>query len=275
MVRDLLIGQPDTQAYYTPSEFSSGFKRTLAFQPRIVSQGRGQSGEGVWVVRLKSDSYCSKLGAQSCKDDELLVLTELKTGQKETHSLAQFFEFCINGRTRSSGSWASKSPGKYFEGGREAGGYIVDRRFFPGSGGLEVDCSMIGNTCVGVSHKTGNDKIVQSFAQTSSFFMEDLNKLAPALGLQGGLPLWWSVSFEIITQEGMPTKSAEQWTATKFDCVGAGIAQCRAAACTANDPTACYNDIAAGDRAEAGQVGQLFSEKVLAQLARARKGKQR
>jgi len=277
MVGDLRIGLPDTQAYYTPSELSTGFRKTLAFQPRVVSHGRDKSGEGVWSVRLQSGNYCSALGARFCTDDELLVLVCLETGQEETHSLGEFIEFCISGRTTNLGgcTWASKSSGKYFEGGREAGGFVVDRQFFPGSDGSEVSCSMIGNTCVGVSHKTGNSSIVQRFAQTSGYFIEDLNKLAPALGLQGGLPLWWSVSFELTTQEGKPNKSAEEWKVIKFDCIGAGIAQCRAAACTRDDPTASYNDIAAGDRIEAGQVGQLFSEKVLAQLNRARKGKER
>ena len=42
------IGLEDTLAYYSPEEFSVGFKKTMAFQPRVIKQNRGSSGEGAF-----------------------------------------------------------------------------------------------------------------------------------------------------------------------------------------------------------------------------------
>merc|ERR1712182_195870 len=47
----------------------------------------------------------------------------------EEHTVAEFIEFCVNGRTDKSGEWTSKGTGKYLEGGKEAGGQLVDQRF--------------------------------------------------------------------------------------------------------------------------------------------------
>merc|ERR1719414_2341128 len=47
-IADLPYGLPDTLPYYTATEFEEGFKRTVAFQPRVVKQNRGSSGEGIW-----------------------------------------------------------------------------------------------------------------------------------------------------------------------------------------------------------------------------------
>ena len=33
--------------------FSVGFKKTMAFQPRVIKQNRGSSGEGIWIIKLK------------------------------------------------------------------------------------------------------------------------------------------------------------------------------------------------------------------------------
>ena len=48
-VATMNIGLEDTLAYYSPEEFAAGFKKTMAFQPRVIKQNRGSSGEGVWV----------------------------------------------------------------------------------------------------------------------------------------------------------------------------------------------------------------------------------
>lgn len=48
-VATMNIGLEDTLAYYSPEEFAAGFKKTMAFQPRVIKQNRGSSGEGIWV----------------------------------------------------------------------------------------------------------------------------------------------------------------------------------------------------------------------------------
>ena len=46
--------------------------------------------------------------------------------------MAEFMEWCVNGRTAKSGTWTSKGEGKYFAGGAAAGGQMVDLRYLPG-----------------------------------------------------------------------------------------------------------------------------------------------
>ena len=52
-VATMNIGLEDTLAYYSPEEFAAGFKKTMAFQPRVIKQNRGSSGEGIWIIKLK------------------------------------------------------------------------------------------------------------------------------------------------------------------------------------------------------------------------------
>ncbi|CAE7887959.1 unnamed protein product [Symbiodinium microadriaticum] len=127
-VATLKIGLEDTLAYYDPADFATGFKKTMAFQPRVIKQNRGSSGEGIWIIKLKSGkSY----GERSCSDDEMLDLMEANDNHSEEHTVGEFIEFCVSGRTSKSGTWTSKGVGKYLEGGKEAGGQLVDQRFCP------------------------------------------------------------------------------------------------------------------------------------------------
>merc|ERR1712118_13614 len=89
-------------------------------QPRVIKQNRGSAGEGIWIIKLKSGEYCSTFGEASCADDELLDMMEANDNHAEEHTVAEFIEFCVNGRTDKSGTWTSKGTGKYLEGGKEA-----------------------------------------------------------------------------------------------------------------------------------------------------------
>eukprot|EP00424_Heterocapsa_rotundata_P000095 CAMPEP_0168643372 /NCGR_PEP_ID=MMETSP0503-20121227/7599_1 /TAXON_ID=89963 /ORGANISM="Heterocapsa rotundata, Strain SCCAP K-0483" /LENGTH=52 /DNA_ID=CAMNT_0008686693 /DNA_START=1 /DNA_END=155 /DNA_ORIENTATION=+ len=40
-IAHLNIGLEDTLAYYDVDSFSAGFKKTMAFQPRVIKQNRG------------------------------------------------------------------------------------------------------------------------------------------------------------------------------------------------------------------------------------------
>ena len=61
----------------------------------------------------------------------MLDLTEANDNHKEEHTVAEFMDWCINGRTNKSGTWTSKGEGKYFAGGAAAGGQMVDQRYLP------------------------------------------------------------------------------------------------------------------------------------------------
>merc|ERR1712113_641036 len=112
-------------------DMQTGFKKSIAFQPRVVKQNRGSAGEGIWIIKLKEGNYCATYGERSCDDGEVLILKEANDFHEEEHTVAEFIEFCTNGRTDKSGTWTSVGTGKYFEGGKEAGGQMVDQRFLP------------------------------------------------------------------------------------------------------------------------------------------------
>eukprot|EP00405_Crypthecodinium_cohnii_P020811 CAMPEP_0206483220 /NCGR_PEP_ID=MMETSP0324_2-20121206/39302_1 /ASSEMBLY_ACC=CAM_ASM_000836 /TAXON_ID=2866 /ORGANISM="Crypthecodinium cohnii, Strain Seligo" /LENGTH=281 /DNA_ID=CAMNT_0053961241 /DNA_START=86 /DNA_END=928 /DNA_ORIENTATION=+ len=88
-VATLNIGLEDTLAYYTPESFAEGFKKTMKFQPRVIKQNRGSSGEGIWIIKLKSGEYCKEYGAESCKDDDVLDMMEANDNHAEEHTVAE------------------------------------------------------------------------------------------------------------------------------------------------------------------------------------------
>ena len=85
--------------YYEDAAFIEGFKKTMAYQPRVIKQNRGSSGEGIWIIKLKEANYCGSFGERSCDDGEVLSLMEANDNHAEEHTVAEFIEWCINGRT--------------------------------------------------------------------------------------------------------------------------------------------------------------------------------
>ena len=194
-VATMNIGLPDTLAYYSPEEFSAGFKKTMAFQPRVIKQNRGSSGEGIWIIKLKDENYCKEYGERSCEDGEKLVLTEANDKHEEEHTVAEFIEFCVHGRTHKSGEWTSKGVGKYLEGGKEAGGQLVDQRFCPRIvKGLRYN--LIGDNIIGISLGISLSPDCSEFAELTENFRKDLPQVMPSLDLaHEPLPLWWTTDF--------------------------------------------------------------------------------
>ena len=56
--------QVQPNPYLPPSLHNqAGFKKTMAFQPRVIRQNRGSAGEGIWSAALRDDSYLlAKIG---------------------------------------------------------------------------------------------------------------------------------------------------------------------------------------------------------------------
>jgi len=279
-VAGLGIGLEDTDLYRTPEALSDGLRRTLAFQPRVIKQHYGSSGEGIWVVKLKQGNYCGALGERLCSDHELLDLLEASDNHAEVHSLAEFLEFCVNGRTSKSGVWSSKSRGSYLEDG--ASGGLVDQRFCPRIAEGELRYSMVGDTLEGIIQKRpreggisggGAVSVYTSHgpdeprfrALTGRFLGEGLEQLMPCLGLAGEpLPLWWTADFINSAPVG---SLEEQWVLGKFNCSCVGISSCLAAHCRKDAPLACHHDIAPEDQAEARRHGEVMGRRVLGGLS--------
>merc|ERR1719423_462707 len=142
----------------------------MAFQPRVIKQNRGSSGEGIWIIKLKAGNYCKSYGERSCTDDEELDLMEANDNHAETHTVAEFIEFCVYGRTGKSGTWTSKGVGKYLEGGKAAGGQLVDQRFCPRivEGELRYNC--VGDALVGIIHKKPKEGGISAVGGTGSIY---------------------------------------------------------------------------------------------------------
>jgi len=151
-VKDMDFGLPDTLGYYSPEELKTGFPKTIAFARRVVKQNRGSAGEGIWIIDLKDRKPCPNYGDRVADMSEVLICKEANDNHVEEHTVGEFIEWCENGRTDKSGTWTSKGSGKYFEGGVEAGGQMVDQRFLPRIEEGEARFVMIGQKLFRVEH---------------------------------------------------------------------------------------------------------------------------
>jgi len=289
-IAHLNIGLEDTLAYYSAEEFAAGFKKTVAFQPRVMKQNRGSSGEGIWIIKLKSGEYCKTYGEKSCSDDDVLDMMEANDNHAEEHTVAEFIEFCVNGRTSKSGEWTSKGVGKYLEGGKAAGGQLVDQRFCPRIVEGELRFNMVGDELTGIIHKkpaeggisaVGGTGSIYTFYQprtkkfaslVKNYITLDLPKVMPSLGLEGEpIPLWWTTDFINSSPVGTPEKD-EKWIVGEFNCSCVGISKCLPAYCKEDTPEACYNDIPKKDLSEVKRLGSLVGKKALSVLYKNKAG---
>jgi len=151
-IRDMDFGLKDTIGYYSPGELKEWFPKTVAFEKRVVKQNRGSAGEGIWIIELKDKKESAKYLDRTADLSEVLICKEANDNHIEEHSIAEFLEWCENGRSDASGTWDSKGTGKYFEGGVEAGGQMVDQRFLPRIDEGEARFVMIGRKLFRVEH---------------------------------------------------------------------------------------------------------------------------
>jgi len=285
-IANLNIGLPDTLSYYEEAAFVEGFKKTMAFQPRVIKQNRGSSGEGIWIIKLKADNYCANYGDRVCEDSEVLSLMEANDNHAEEHTVAEFIEFCVKGRTDKSGEWTSKGVGKYLEGGKEAGGMLVDQRFCPRivEGELRYNC--VGPKLVGIIHKKPKEGGISAVGGTGSiytfygpeepkfknlttnFLTKDIDQVMPSLGLDEPIPLWWTTDFILASPEGTPAEE-EKWIVGEFNCSCVGISKCLPAYCKEDTPDVDWNSIPAEDQKEAMEMGNLMGEVALDILSKA------
>jgi len=216
----LNCGLEDTYAYYSEAALIEGFKKTMAFQPRVIKQNRGSAGEGIWLCWLwdkaadkKVEIYPSKpLGGSSLADDGYIKLMEMNDNHVEFHTVKEFLEFCVNGPGGAAGTWTSTFPGKYLDGGKAAGGQLVDQRLLPRIDEGEVRILMAGDACQMAVHKKpmggglsavgGNSEYTYykptdpKYAGLVSKLYADIPVLLPSLGLAGEpLPLLWTCDY--------------------------------------------------------------------------------
>lgn len=184
-IKDLNCGLEDTEVYYDPESFIEGFRKSLAFQPRVIKQNRGSQGEGIWIVKLKDENYCSTYGECIVPLDAEIVLMEAWDNHIEIHTVGEFLEFCIHGRTEYSGVWTSTGQGRYFEGGIEVGAMMVDQRFLPRIVEGEVRCLFVGSELVDIVHKKPKEGGLSATLASGAIYTKyapDAEKFASLVG---------------------------------------------------------------------------------------------
>jgi len=238
-IRDMDFGLPDTLGYYSPQGIKDGFPKCIAFQKRVVKQNRGSAGEGIWIIDLKDGKYCANYGDRVAGMDEILVCKEANANHVEEHSVAEFIEWCENGRTDKSGTWESKGTGQYFAGGVEAGGQMVDQRFCPRIDVGEARFVMIGKKLFPVEHYVyvggvGGETKTTIYPVSSPDFPDtealplktiqtklenELETYVKALGLSDkDIPLLWAADFIPVDNHKTPMVIGE------FNCSCLGLA---------------------------------------------------
>merc|ERR1712241_493784 len=244
-IKDTDFGLVDTLGYYSPDDMKRDFPKAIAFQPRVVKQNRGSAGEGIWIIKLKDESqYCSNYGDRFAAMDEVLICKEANDNHIEEHTVGEFIEFCVNGRTDASGTWTSKGQGKYFEGGVEAGGQMVDQRFLPRIEEGEARFVMIGKKLFRVEHYVyiggvgGETKTTLYPADAPDFpdtdelplkriqveLETELEAYVKALGLsEADIPLLWAADFIPIDNHKVGDKEIKM-VIGEFNCSCLGLA---------------------------------------------------
>merc|ERR1712070_1003934 len=89
-INNLSCGLPDTNAFYSATELELGFKKSCAFQPRVIKQNRGSAGEGIWLCWLLNKPYCKNYGDASLEDGDMLKLMEMNDNHVEYHTVKEF-----------------------------------------------------------------------------------------------------------------------------------------------------------------------------------------
>ena len=216
-VRDLHCGLACTRCYYDARSFEEGFRKTAAFQPRVLKRNRGSAGDGVWLVWLADETtYCSNYGDRELRDDEALVLMEMCDNHVERHTVGEFLAFCVSGADApGAGAWESSHPGGFFDDASStssatssatssrdekrddaattAAAHVVDQRLLPRIAEGEVRLLMVREEVFQIVHKKpreGGMSAVGTLVEAPTFFEPDAPEYAAlrARFVEGDLP---------------------------------------------------------------------------------------
>merc|ERR1712156_1356785 len=139
----------------------------------------------------KDKPECKNYGDRSAGMDEVLICKEANDNHVEEHTVGEFIEWCENGRTDKSGTWTSKGSGKYFEGGVEAGGQMVDQRFLP-----RIDGGETKTTIYPASAPDFPNTDALPLKKVQDKLEADIPDYLAALGLgEKDIPLLWAADF--------------------------------------------------------------------------------
>ncbi|KAH8059877.1 hypothetical protein JL720_13686 [Aureococcus anophagefferens] len=294
-IANMGCGLVDTFAYYDAETLETQFKKTMAFQPRVVKQNRGSAGEGIWLCWIANATkdgiipdieYPSKtFGAESLGDDVMLKLMEMNDNHVEYHTVKEFLVFCVDGPSGAgAGTWTSTFPGEYLKGGAAAGGQLVDQRLLPRISEGEVRVLMAGDTCQMIIHKkpegglsaVGGNSAYTYYEPSDPLYADLLTKLTTdiknglmdVLDLKGeALPLLWTCDYIPKNPEGWSkTENAcdmeTEYVVGEFNCSCVGVSMFQAV-CGGDKTLA---DVPDADYYEACKLTDLMGIKALEML---------
>ncbi|KAJ8613946.1 hypothetical protein CTAYLR_008785 [Chrysophaeum taylorii] len=280
-INQMACGLVDTAAYYTERELEVGFKKTCAFQPRVLKQNRGSAGEGIWLCWLENKPYCKKYGDALLNDNDKLKLMEMNDNHVEHHTVKEFLAFCVHGPDHpAAGKWNSTFPGKYLQGGKAAGGQLVDQRLLPRISEGEVRCLLVGDVVQMIIHKKpegglsavgGNSSYTYykpgctEYRQLENSLKKDIPMLLEAMDLVGEpLPLLWTADFiPKDAEDGTP--GVTEYVVGEFNCSCVGVSKFQAVC----GGTKTLADVPDADYFEACELTDLMGRKAIEMLAKA------
>jgi len=221
-------------------------------------------------------------------DGEYLKLMEMNDNHIEYHTCAEFLEFCVYGEDKG-GKWESTFKGKYLEGGKEAGGQLVDQRLLPRINEGEVRILMAGDTCQMAIHKKpmggglsavgGNSEYTYYKPDDAKYknmvqnLYSDIPTLLPCMGLAGEpLPLLWTADYIPKNPEGWSkaenaTDAETDYVVGEFNCSCVGISKFQAV-CGGDKTLA---DVPDADYFDACELTDLMGVKAIEMLDKAKK----
>merc|ERR1712039_408678 len=186
--------------------------------------------------------YCKTFGESSVEDGDKLKLMEMNDNHVEYHTVKEFLAFCVDGPGGDAGEWKSTFPGKYLEGGKEAGGQLVDQRLLPRISEGEVRVLMVGDVCQMIIHKlpdgglsaVGGNSIYtyfkpddEKYAWLYASIKDAIPTLMPTLGLsQDELPILWTTDF--IPKDPEDGSAGTEYVVGEFNCSCVGISKFQA-----------------------------------------------
>merc|ERR1719424_2585061 len=207
----------------------------------------------------------------------------------EYHTVGEFIAFCLNGSGGDAGKWESSFPGKYLEGGKEAGGQLVDQRLLPRISEGEVRVLMVSDQCQMMVHKKPEGGGLSAVGGMSAYTFykpgckeyaalekglnDDIPKLLEALDLKGEpLPLLWTADFIPKNPEGWDkaenaTDAETEYVVGEFNCSCVGISKFQAV-CGGEKTLA---DVSDEDYFDACELTNLMGVKAIEMLEKAKK----
>ena len=196
---DTALVPADTYAYYSVEQMRADLPTSLSYGERVLKQNRGSTGSGIWRVDLAEEAdRAARVPGVAVPTDTLLRCTEAVDNHVETHTLADFMDFCE----------------QYVVG---ENGMLVDMRFMPRITEGEIRVLLVGERPAFVVHKKPAEtegafsatlfsgarytyQTPDEWPALIAMFRSELPRIRERLGVDT-VPLLWTADFMLDTDD--------------------------------------------------------------------------